>query len=275
MDFINVLAELFGFEVTNNILTMYNYINNNQRNIVYRDITNQIENVTDANQYSSINYLVYLIISTLTYNNHHTYSQFLDSFRDKTVNSSMIKLVEEEFVKYLTQGQIKLIMLQLYSNINENNSVINNIINILDVLSNEQLFIIMNINGDINNNNGNSLVSNIVQNSHNFYMVADINGNDYYNLHFEFENNNNKDDEIRHLENVYNDNDMNTYFHFAINKLFNSDCGIRILNRNIGMTHHQLSFCLYYCNHPTMTISERFHKFINVLSLEQLVYIGV
>lgn len=273
MDFINRVAELFNIHVDNELMDMFNKINNNQRNIIYNVIIQQVENTTEPNQYCCLNFLTFLIISTFTKNKHHPYCPILDNYRDNNISQCIDDLVNEEYISYINQGEIKLILLELY-NQNDNKSITDRIISILDILSNKQLYIIMNIEGS--GYNGESLVNKLIFNSQNLYMVNDVLGNDYYNLHFDFElGNDEKEEEINHLEKVYNENDMINYFCFSINKLFNSDIGITSLRPNIGMTRYQLAYCLYYCNHPLMNIQERFHKFVNVLTLEQLIYVGV
>lgn len=276
MNFINRVAELFKFEINNNILDINNKINNQQRNIIYNSIIQQVENVNEPNQYCALSYLTYLILSTFTKNFHHPYCANLDYNRDENVSSCINKLVNEKYINYITQGKIKLILMELY-NKDENTLVSECITNILDYLSNRQLFIIMNIN-DKDNYEGTPLLFSIITNSHNLYGMLPrvIDGINYYNLYFDFEYDNEvKNNQVLHLENVYNEQDMLSYFNFAINKLFNSDCGIITLNDDIGMSHRQLAFCIYYCNHPTLPTKEKFHKFVNVLNLDQILYVGV
>jgi hypothetical protein len=272
MNFINRVSELFNISIDNNVMDTFNKINNGQSNMIYHQITQQVENVSEPNQFCSLNYLAYLIISTFTKNKHHPYNPNLDNYRYCNISDCIDELVYDEHIKYLTQGEIKLIMNELV-NQNYNRQITDSIVSILDILSMEQLFILVSINSNIN---GRTLVSPLVMNSQMLYMVNDLHGNDYFSLHYDFEiGNEDKEFEIQHLENVYNENEMLSYFSFSINKLFNSECGITPLNSELGMTHRQLAYCIYYSNHPTMNVQERFHKFANVLTLDQLTYVGV
>lgn len=276
MIFINKVANEFNFEIDNNVNDLYNVINNGSRNLSYIKILNQFKNLNnEAQYYSSINYLVYLILSTFTHNTHHTYNEMLDVYLNNNINETIKNFVDEGYIKYLTQGDIKNIILILTSLTNNNNSLYNTnkITDILDVLSNEQLFVLLNMR---NMNDSTPFINNLFSNSCILYNIYDIYGNDYYNIHYNFEYGNiEKDNQINYLHLQYDNNNKVDYFHFAINKLFNSNYGVTNLNNNTGMTYNQLAFCLYYINNATLNLDERFSKFVNILTLQQLTYIGV
>ena len=273
MDFINEMSRIFQFEINNNVIETFNTIKDKHRNVITAQLVQQFNgNVNEAQSVSSINYLLYLIISTLTKNNHHLENDVIDNHRNTTINGEVNRLVENGHMTHLTQGQIKSIILCVNEIGNDNNSYTDILCSILDVLTDEQYLFILYID-DVQ---GNSLIKNLYKNASIAYDIKDIYANDYYTLHYNFEiGNDEKDAEISHLENVYDNNDMSTYYHFTINKLFNSDCGIIALDSELGMTYKQLLWCIYYMTNTQLNLTEKFHKFCNVLHLEQLTYVGV
>jgi hypothetical protein len=83
-----------------------------------------------------------------------------------------------------------------------------------------------------------------------------------------------KDQEVVSMENEYTPQNKFDYFEFAINKVYNSTFGVSSLGSEVGLSHEQLAFCIYYVSHPTMTLEERFNKFVKVLTLKQIYHIG-
>ena len=246
---------------------VYNKIINNQRNEIYYYIEDELYNVNKNLQYCGINYFVYYIFNCLIKtNNYHQDFQFIDT------------LVNEGYITYLTDGNIKLITNELNNLSNDNSDVLATLVNILNILTNEQLFIILNANYGYSNNNqnGNNYYyhQNLTNKGSTLYNLESINGDDYIYKHYNGVDNPEKDYTINHLENNYNTQNKKDYFSYAITKLYNSNNGI-IHNNNLMISNDQLKFLLYYIDFPGMDINDKFIKFCRVLTNEQLIYIGV
>jgi hypothetical protein len=273
MDFVNELELIFNFDIDNNTIEEFNTIKDGRRNVIISQLVQQLNgNVNEAQGISSINYLVYIIISTLTNNQHHCANNIIENYRPTYINEDVENLVRNGHMTYLTQGQIKQILVCANEITNDNYSYDDMFCDILDVLTDEQFFFILHINDQP----AKPLIKHLFNGACNAYGLVDIYANDYYTLNYNFEiGNDEKEEEIRHLESVYDENDMSKYFHFTINKLFNSDCGITTLGAELGMSYEQLLWCIYYMTNTQLCLSERFHKFVNVLTLEQITYVGV
>lgn len=273
MNNLHIIANALGFTPDNNDIDKYQNILNNNRTVIYNSIINKFNELTTNFKHSSVNYMVYFILSVLTKptSNDNSYIPDLDYYRETNINTSILMLINQNIINYLTSGNIKLILNHLIYSSNMNADYKDIITNILNILDNNQLFIIMSITDEQRN----YIMLNLRFHSIKLYNIEDNEGNDFMYKHYNFINTEDIQKEINYLESQYTQQNKMNYFILTINKLFNGNYGIIHLRNNLNLNYYQLSYCLYYMSHKKFTIDERFHKFVKVLSYEQINYIGV
>jgi hypothetical protein len=262
MELINRMYELLNIQLDNNVLDIYNKISNNRKNEIFNLILNNFNQFNKNFQNCGVDYLVYLIFTKL--------------IKHKNIERYIKILNEEGYINFLNSGNIKLIINYLSNYTNDNVEVFETIINILNILDNTQLFIILSSKYIDSNGNSQFEYNNLINRGSELYNIQTIDGNDFYSKYFNYIQSPEKENEVEHLVSIYSTQEKLDYFSFAINKLFNSNIGvINIEYSNTSMNLNSLAFAIYYIGNCQMTLEERFKKFTNVITYEQLVYVGV
>ena len=271
MNIISIFGNILGFTPDNNDNDRYQIIMNGDRSSLYDTILSNFNQLNETLQHSSMNYMVYYILSVLTKRSANSYIPDLDCNRSSNISEGITSLIEEHILEYLTDGQIKLILTYFMDYVNMNIGCRTTVTKILDVLNKHQLFAIM----SITNERRNYIILDLHNHACILYGIHDIDGEDFNYKHYDFTNDERIDEELNHLEAQYTQQHKTNYFITAINKLFNGDVGIIPQWNDTGMEYQKLAYCLYYMTHTRMSINERFSKFVKVLSYEQITYVGV
>lgn len=243
-------------------------------------ITNQVINklyqnpkiIESSYQQHVVSYLGYLIISGLT-NHCHDMSE-IDSFdNDGTGISKLGKFVSTMSGNgfphiSMTQGANKQVIMLLESYARSPDTFIAIIQNMLAVLNVDQLLLLY----FTKNEQGISVLEQLQMYDESSCLYY-FNGN-FVNMLSINNTNQEHEEELMHLVQTYNQQDKRDYFHFAIVKLYMSGVGIMR-----GGSHHlstvQLQHLIRFITMTDMNVEERFKGFGNVLTLEQLLYVGV
>jgi hypothetical protein len=242
-------------------------------------ITNRIINKLYQNpniieryyQQNVISYLGYLIISGLT--NHSHDMDAIDTFDSDGFGfsklSKFVSIMSANKFPHIsmTQGANKQVIMLLESYARSLNTF-TIIKNMLAVLNDDQLLVLY----FTKNEQGVSILEQL-------YMSDEDSCLNYFNGNFVNIlpiNNTNQEhkEEIDYLSQTYNQQEKCDYFHFAIVKLYMSGIGVMRAE-----SHHlstiQLQHLIRFITMIDMNVEERFKGFCNVLTHEQLLYVGV
>lgn len=243
-------------------------------------ITNQVINKLYQNhnisertyQQNVVAYLGYIIISGLTVHNHDM--SFIDSFdNDGFGNSKLNKFVstmaEFKFPHItMTQGANKQVIMLLESYARSPDTFIDIIKNMLAILNTDQLLILY----FTKNEQGVSILEHMQMQNEDSCLNY-FNGN-FVNMQSITNTNKEHKIELEHLSKTYEQQHKLYYFHFAIIKLYMSYVGLP-LSSSYRISTIQLQYLIRYITMTDMNIEEQFKGFCNVLTYEQLCYVGV
>lgn len=305
MGYKEVIKSIFNYNNDSELQFINNYITEdrmsdvNFKNFIKNEILNKIYNINNVNnvnnekkQHNMICYLSYVIITLFTNHEHDISSIDTYDILDNQYINSDVNYEDNNNYNNIYQNNSKLVYMVKniynlgYLDIILNHNKLHYILSVLHLYANNEIEFMETLTKLFESLNYYQIVFLcLIKNTNNerivHYLTCYDNENPLYFINGNFNNiqynyvvSDNKENIINYLNGLYTPEEKLDYLSFGIKKIYCSDFGLS-KSINVCLFNNQLQYLLKYITDRTMTVSERFDKYCNILSYNQLNYVGI